>query len=179
MNSAQRTTFLRRAGVTMFSFVAQTLTALGLGTVITVLVVAVAGIVVPKQVSNNTFVGDILMWCVTFAVGFGLGYCINRIAHGRVACWVWVPGLIWVTYAIRDWVRHYDPRWFQGCSAAQDVLNAFLILDSSKCGGGEEGLNAVFFTLPAFCSIAYSIGAWIALRVGRNRRKTAPSVRFT
>jgi hypothetical protein len=103
----------------------------------------------------------------------GTGFLVNRVALMRVACWVWVPGLIWLAFGLLGWVQHYDPRWHGGCSVGQDVVNAFFLVDSRKCGGGDEGLNWLVFTFPASNSVAYAVGAWIALWVGRRMRKNA------
>jgi len=122
---------------------------------------------------NNDFAAE----CLVFVIGIGAGFFVNRAAFTRVACWVWLPGLIWLAFGLWDSVRHYDPRWSQGCSATEYVINSFFVLDSSRCSGAEgPTLSGLFFTLPAYSSVAYSVGAWIALRVGRRRRNTSASL---
>jgi hypothetical protein len=72
--------------------------------------------------------------------------------------------------------KNHPPQWHQGCSVAQSAINAFFMTDSSKCGDGDEALYGLFFTLPAFCSITYSVGAWIALRTRRPGEIVIPSL---
>jgi hypothetical protein len=100
--------------------------------------------------------------------GFALGFLFNRIKSKRSACWVWPVGMAWLANGIWDSVRYYDPRWYQGCTASENVVNAFFVLNSSRCGGGESGLAGLFFTFPAVTSLAYSLGAWAGI-VSRRR----------
>jgi hypothetical protein len=113
---------------------------------------------------------------VSWCPGFVLGFLLNRKGSNRSACWVWPIGLAWLAYAIWDSVRSYDARWYQGCTASENVVNAFFILNARKCGGGESTLAGLFFTLPAISSVAYSIGAWIRLlsRKRLGKRDTSP-----
>jgi hypothetical protein len=166
VNATTLATFLRKVGVTVLSFVAHSLASLVLGAVLSVLAGAVISIAVPSTTSNAVFVVAVLWWFSTLAAGLGVGYCVNRVALGRVASWVWVPGLVWFALGIRSSMQNYDPRWYEGCTAAQNVMNAFFVGDSSKCGGGASTLNSAAFTMPAFASIGYSIGAWRARRIG-------------
>ena len=104
--------------------------------------------------------------------GFVLGFLVNRIISGRFACWVWPLGVVWLAYGIWDSVHLYDPRWYQGCSASENVVNAFFILNSRKCGGGSSTLAGILFTLPAVNTIAYSLGAWLGLLSKRRWDRT-------
>lgn len=88
-----------------------------------------------------------------------LGFVMNKGSKHRVACWVWFPGVVFLVYAIRQSMRHYDPQYFRGCSGIQETLNAFFILDPNRCGGASSTLAGFFFTLPALSAVAYSIGA--------------------
>ena len=99
-----------------------------------------------------------------WASGFVLGFLINRSTHTWIAALTWTAGLAWLAAAIWDSVSRYDPRFSQGCSAAEDVLNAFFIVNSYRCSGGES-MAFLFFTLPAVNSVAYSVGAWLSLRL--------------
>jgi hypothetical protein len=115
---------------------------------------------------------DVFALCSIFAIGLVLGYLANRVVRERVAYWVWVPGLIWLALGIRDSVRYHDPYGARGCSVSQDVINSLFVGDSSRC---SESLAWLLFTVPALASIAYSFGAWIALRARRNQ-SVVPSV---
>jgi hypothetical protein len=154
-----------------FPYVVHSLTALLIAPLVCMLLVVAATEWLASRPAS-----DIASWCVVFIVGIILGYVANRVTLGSAACWVWVPGLIWLLLGIWDSVRLYDPRWHQGCSAAQNVVNTFFVADSSKCGGTED-LSAVIFALPAFCSAAYSVGAWIELRMRRRHKNTVAPAR--
>jgi hypothetical protein len=126
----------------------------------------------PKGVLDLGGIANPVVWFP----GFALGFFLNRKGSNRSACWVWLIGLAWLAYAIWDSVHSYDARWYQGCTASQNVVNAFFILNSRKCGGGESTLAGLFFTLPAISSVAYSIGAWLGLLSGKRlgKRGTIP-----
>jgi hypothetical protein len=107
---------------------------------------------------------------IAWIPGIVFGLFVNRLLKpGRVACWVWIVGLAWMTAGIWDSVRRYDARYTQGCSIVQNVVNDFVILDTQQCGGGESPLAGLVFTLPAISSTGYAIGAWLALRLERRR----------
>ncbi len=101
-----------------------------------------------------------LVWGPAFVAGFLLSYATRQ----RAARWVWLWGFGWLAVGIGDSVRFYDPHYYQGCSNFQNVVNAFFILNSRRCGGGSSTLNGLFFTLPAISSVAYSMGAWAAIK---------------
>ena len=107
------------------------------------------------------------MW----ASGLIVGFFLSRITRARYACWVWLPGVVWLTYGIWGSVHLYDPRWYQGCTASENVVNAFFLLNGRKCGGGESTLAGIIFTTPAINSVAYSIGAWAGLLWRKRRGK--------
>jgi len=158
MTPSESPSVLARIASKVLGFILHTLIASVLASVISICIIAIAANVLPNK--------GIFIECLVFAVALGIGFLVNRVTLTRLACWVWLPGLVWLVFAIRDSVRDFDPRWYQGCSATQNVVNAFFVLDSHRCGGGGSTLAGVFFTLPAFCSLAYSVGAWIALRTG-------------
>jgi hypothetical protein len=99
-----------------------------------------------------------------WASGFVLGFLINRSTHTWIAALIWTAGLAWLTVGIWDSVRHYDPSFYQGCSAAENAWNAFVVMNSYRCGGAES-MDGLIFTLPAVNSVAYSAGAWLSLRL--------------
>jgi hypothetical protein len=101
--------------------------------------------------------------------GFVLGLLVNRIALNRVACWVWPVGVAWLTYGVLDSMHGYDPHFYRGCSALENVVNAFFILNAYRCGGGSSTLEGVFFTMPAVSCAAYALGASVAMRLGHGK----------
>ncbi len=108
--------------------------------------------------------------------GLVLGLVVNRRTRNPLACWVWLIAVAWLAYGILDSLRGYDPRFYQGCSARENVVNAFFVLNAYRCGGGSSTLEGLIFTTPAVCSAAYSVGAWIALRLNSVKgESTLPS----
>jgi hypothetical protein len=103
------------------------------------------------------------------AVGFALGFVINRRTLKRAACYVWIAGLTWLAVGIGSSVNNYDPHFYQGCSVLENVANSFFILNGRECGGGGSTLGGVFFAMPAMNSVAYAVGAWLALRLRKRR----------
>ena len=105
---------------------------------------------------------------------FLLGLVINDHMRNRSACWVGVVGVVsLVLFVLADaWsVRHYS--YYANCVQGhywKYEYSQFFALDSSRyCG--SDGFGQLFITTPVLSSIAYSIGAWLALRFGK--RKTA------
>jgi hypothetical protein len=109
---------------------------------------------------------------VFWTSGFVLGFLINRGTQTWIAALIWIGGLVWLAFGIWDSVRLYDPRFYQGCSAADNVVNAFFIMSSQRCGGGESTLAGILFTLPAVNSAAYGAGAWLSLRLRSSSAKS-------
>ena len=158
----------------IFSYVAHFLTALLITPLISMLFAVVTANWLVSWPAR-----DIAFWCVVAIIGMFLGYVASWATLGSAARWIWIPGLTWLAFGIRDEVRHFDPRFSQGCSAEQYVINSFFVLDSSRCSGGEgPTLAGLVLTLPAFCSVAYAVGASVALWVGR-RKNAIASVRST
>ena len=155
----------------LLSFVAHVVAALWITTLLSVLLTAIAAGLLKSSLRDS------LAWFLVGIVGLILGYIANRAVLQRSACWVWIPGLIFLGFAIWDTVRRYDARWYQGCSATETVVNSFLVADSSKCGGGGPTLAVLFFTTPAFSSITYSLGARSALIVSRRKNNVSQPVR--
>jgi hypothetical protein len=92
--------------------------------------------------------------------GLVAGLLVNLIRIKRKACWVWLIGVVWLAFGVANFVLQFDPRLYQGCSAAEAVENAFFILNATKCGGVIE--SGSFFSLPAICAISFALGAWLA-----------------
>jgi hypothetical protein len=158
----------RSFGATVFWFGVHTLIAMLVVGLVSVFALGIIG----NLLAASWFESDILAFCFVLGIGLGIGFLSNLANRGQTACWVWVPGLLWLVFAIWESVRNYDPRWYQGCSATQNVVNAFFILNGRKCGGGGSTLAGVFFTLPALSSIAYSAGAWLLLLRDQRKRKS-------
>ena len=100
-----------------------------------------------------------------FLLGPGLlfGLLLNRIALRRTACWVWLVGILWMMFGAVVSLHSYRTRFLGICSPFDSILGGFFSIGSVYCG---DRSNFSAFTLPMFSSIAYSIGAWAAMRFG-------------
>jgi predicted membrane channel-forming protein YqfA (hemolysin III family) len=82
------------------------------------------------------------------------GIFLNRRNRDLAACFTWIPGLLWLAIGILGLSSlHHD--WAQ-------IRVALFPLKQAE-NGMTEGLYEVFHTWPAVNSVAYSIGAVIAL----------------
>jgi hypothetical protein len=94
----------------------------------------------------------------------------------RPALWVWIVGLAWIAVGIAECLQSYRPRTqsYGSCSAADNIINAFLLMDSSRCRGASETFDGILYTFPALSAVAYSVGARIALL--RRQRPASMSI---
>jgi hypothetical protein len=123
----------------------------------------------PSRLKSVVECGGLLnpvVWVPGVVLGLFVNRFLNRLTSRRDAgCWVWIVGVAWLSLGILGSVRSYEARYAQGCSALQDVFNAFVILNTRRCEGGESTLAGIFFTIPAINSIGYAVGAALALRL--------------
>jgi len=91
---------------------------------------------------------------IVWGPGFLLGFLVNRRTLHRAACFVWLPGQVWLATGILGKISH-------GYNWTQVRIDLFP-LKASECGA-TECLDVLFGTWPALNSITYSIGAAIAL----------------
>ena len=105
---------------------------------------------------------------VLWGPGMIMGLFVNRFALKSTACWVWLAGMVWIVCGIFVWLHGYHARFSGICSPFDSIKGGFFSFSSNYayCGGGGKAFR---FTVPTFNSIAYSLGAWVALRFGRIR----------
>lgn len=143
--------------------------SMGIGPMVVVLASAIASYVFRnapsslKSAVEEMGLANPFIWIPAIALGF----LVNRRTHMRMACWVWCFGVVWLAVGIWGSIRYYDGGSYGGCSALENVVNAFVVLNARRCGGGESTLQGLFFTMPALSSAAYAVGAWVALRFGQ------------
>jgi hypothetical protein len=82
--------------------------------------------------------------------GVILGFLANRRFRNWSAVWVWIPPAANLAHTISTW-KVYTSR-----SYWEDVWAYFFV--------GTDGLHALFYTAPVYTAIAYSVGAFLALR---------------
>jgi hypothetical protein len=109
--------------------------------------------------------------CLTIFWGTPLlsGFFINRSARNRAACRVWAVGLLFLL-AVVIWDISIFKRspYYQKLTGGQFLSyesHQLFGLDAGKWGKGD-GLEEIFVVVPVLGSIAYSLGAWFALREG-------------
>ena len=95
--------------------------------------------------------------------GLALGLFVNRRTLHRAACFVWIPGLVWLDCGIINTSRGWHP---VGISPMAKVRIELFPLKQGECGM-TECLGVMFYTWPALNSVAYSIGATMALVFNR------------
>jgi hypothetical protein len=161
-------------GTSIGRFVVNTLSGMILPVPVSGLAAVLVAVLIRRLLSSSLN-ADHLWLCLTFPVGCALGFLFNRDFPRREACWVWISGLVWLALGVWESVRFYHPRSAHGCSVTENAINALLVMDGRKCEGDESGLAAVFYTMPALSSIAYSLGAWIARRRGPRAKGVSPS----
>jgi len=99
-----------------------------------------------------------LLWGLAFV----LGLFVNRVMPNPSAKWVWVVGVSWLILTVAGDIRVYDPRWCNGCSLSQYLWYSYF----SYWNCTQECLGQLLGTAPMLNSVAYSLGAAIALRFG-------------
>jgi len=97
------------------------------------------------------------------------GFFINRSARSRAACRVWAVGLLFLlAVVIWDVSIFRRSQYYQKLTGGQFFSyesNQLFGLDPGKWGK-RDGLEELFVVVPVLGSIAYSLGAWFALRDG-------------
>jgi hypothetical protein len=124
-----------------------------------------------KLSSQNRWV-DVPYSPVIWGTALICAYLLNVRFQSRASMWVWTFGLTWFVILLADVLRFHDPRWCQGCSLARDIWNTYFAWDYRKCAD-SNCLGEVFGTTPLVNSIAYSLGAWLAMRSKSENSSTA------
>jgi hypothetical protein len=90
--------------------------------------------------------------------GFVLGFLINRRMRHRAACFVLIPGLIWLFLGVLETIAS----WKQGGKTAMAQVQSDLFpttqSDYASCGS-TECLGQLVYTWPALNALTYSLGA--------------------
>jgi hypothetical protein len=87
------------------------------------------------------------------------GFCLNLAMDDRSAKWAWAVGLLWLALWCGVTVAEYGPQWTHGRSLGQELWSEYF----SYWHCSEECLTQMFVTTPTINSMAYSVGAAIAL----------------
>lgn len=101
---------------------------------------------------GGTYLWFIFILAGPILAGLCLGYVINRRVLSRTAAWVWILPAIWLAYGAA--------RYRSSGEAVLSYLWNDVIL-----GNAEGGMIAQLVAgAPFLFSLAYSFGAWLALR---------------
>jgi hypothetical protein len=96
-----------------------------------------------------------------------LGFVVNLRMADRSACWVGPLGALMLALLILLSIPGYERSGYElnrtGHSFLTYINGELFSLDPNKCSG-DECLGKLLFTTPVLSCIAYSIGAWFALR---------------
>jgi hypothetical protein len=153
------------------SFALHTCLAMILGSILMVITGAIVDYILGNSSPSLKSVVDRagLLSPFLWVPGIVLGFLLNRRTSMRTACWVWIVGISWLGAGVWDSIHYYDPRYYQGCSILENLVNALFILNARRCGGGDSTLAGLFFTMPAINSATYSVGAWAAIGLKKTR----------
>jgi hypothetical protein len=98
--------------------------------------------------------------------GLVFGFFLPREKGHLAACFVWIPGLLWLANALP----------FDGTTGR--ALNELLRPRHADCGS-TECLGALIIAYPFLNSITYSIGAAVGLLTGPDRTPEEPFTDYT
>jgi hypothetical protein len=92
-------------------------------------------------------------------VGLALGYIVNRRQCSRAAPWIWILPTIWFA----SWVAgDLSSGIHKGGSLSVYIWDTLIL------GNHEQALiSQLAIGAPALTSLAYSVGAWLAIRCPR------------
>jgi hypothetical protein len=152
------------AGFLIHTVFASLSVVIGAGAALTLLVVATH---VASDVPFLRRLAEIVCIFVFLGVPVVSGFLINLRARNRPACMVWAVGLLFLLgVAMWDISIFKRSPYYQKVSGGQYLSyesNRLFGLDEAKWGK-SNGLEEFFVMVPILGSIAYSSGAWFALR---------------
>ena len=97
-----------------------------------------------------------------------LGFLVNRKLRNIAACWVGALAVVGLCLLILHWHSAYENSAYYrektGDSYWVYLVQLLFTTDSNNCGG-SECLGELIFTTPVVSAVAYSIGAFLALRL--------------
>jgi hypothetical protein len=96
-----------------------------------------------------------------------LGALVSRRTHHRSAYWVAGVGCSYLLAVFLSDVSGFaHSEYYRGVSGGHYLRYEYRLLFSPACGG-DKCLGQLLVTLPFVNSIAYSVGAWLGLRVAQ------------
>ena len=96
-----------------------------------------------------------------------LGFVLTRLLKDESSRWVWMVGISWFVIVAESERRFYSPGSCDGCTPSQYLWYSYLSYHK-RIG---EGLGELVATTPTLNSLSYSLGAILAIAVGRGRTR--------
>jgi hypothetical protein len=103
---------------------------------------------------------------VQIAFGLYLGWALGRRLQHRSMTWVWVLPLTILCYALFA-TPVLIPEWTSVLARPQTTLSRLSYYFGWDCQPTAHCLDQIFFTLPFYASVAYSVGAMLARKMSR------------
>jgi hypothetical protein len=142
-----------------------------LGGVLCAIAQTIVGPVSPQYWAIDKIATDAPYSPALWGSGLGLGFLVNRRLQNRSACYVWAVGLCWLSLWVWDAIDTYHASSCQGCSVAQNIWRNLFTVGYHTCS--QDCLGEVFGTAPTLSAIAYSLGAFSALRSFATKHRLA------
>lgn len=128
------------------------LAAMGGGTVLALLAYFPVWFIVSSVAASRATQVGVWYGPVVWGSALVLGFLLRRRLRQREAYLVWLVGLAWLVAGLHS-VKSFDHTW------SRVQMDLFPAKDSEA--SGTEGVYVLFYTCPAMCSLAYSIGAFV------------------
>lgn len=96
-----------------------------------------------------------------------LGFVLTRLLKDESSRWVWMVGIFWFVVVAESERRFYSPGSCDGCTPSQYLWYSYFSYHNRI----DEGLGELVATTPMLNSLSYSIGAVVAIAVGRSRTR--------
>jgi hypothetical protein len=94
--------------------------------------------------------------------GLVLGFFVNRRMLHRTACFVWLPGLLWLAWGILSVATSWGPVGMSSMTHVRVELFPMSHRDYDACAV-SECLGPLVWTWPAVNAVTYSIGAALGI----------------
>jgi hypothetical protein len=98
-----------------------------------------------------------------------LGFFVNRRMLHRAACFVWLPGLVWLALGILSMATSSGPVEMSSMAHLRVELFPMTRSDYDACAL-NQCLGPLLWTWPALSAVTYSIGAALGLLSQSDRR---------
>jgi hypothetical protein len=101
-----------------------------------------------------------------------LGFFVNRRMFHRAACFVWLPGLLWLALGILSMATSWGPVEMSSMTHLRVELFPMTRSDYDGCAL-NQCLGPLLWTWPALSAVTYSIGAALGLPSQSDRRSAS------